>query len=524
MADAIPNQDKAVARRHGDAVVDERENPVVDVHGDGLVDDHVKRALYQAFRSRDVRFDGQLFVGVSSTGIYCRPVCTAMMPRYENCTFFGSAAEAERAGYRPCLICRPEMAPGLSTVDASENLARRAAMMLREYCSTGEGVERLAARLGYTDRHLRRVFEEVYHVTPVQYLQTCRLLLSKSLLTDTALPVAQVARASGFGSVRRYNQLFRERYGLTPTDLRKRRRRRQLGDMGFSVRLGYRPPYRFEPLLAFFRGRALAGVEVVGDDFYSRAVRMPDSDGVMLEGWIRVENEPGSDTLRLTMSETLLPVLSQVVARVRRQFDIDCDPMSVQEQLRTLDEVVPGIAIPGTRLPGCFDPFETVCRAVLGQQVSVVAANRIAARIVAAFGAHVETGVDGLERVFPTPGEMLALDPIEDALGELGVIRSRSRTIRALAELIVSGELEIGPDANTGEQMERLLSVKGIGPWSTGYIAMRTLGYTDAFLETDAGVRHMLPGLSPRERLELVEGCRPWRSYAVMCLWNALEP
>lgn len=533
-----------------------------------------RRALYAAFASRDSRFDGQVFVGVSSTRIYCRPVCTAHMPKYEHCTFYRTAAEAEAAGYRPCLICRPEMAPGMASVDATANLARRAAALLRDDCARADSVERLAARLGYTSRHLRRVFEEEFAVTPVQYLQTCRLLLAKSLLTDTALPVAQVAQAAGFGSVRRMNALFRERYRLTPTDLRKhmgtkgKAARSERGeikaasngssivdsadiDAGFTVRLGYRPPYGFDKLLGFFRMRALAGIEVIGDDSYLRSARIPLPGGSEARGWVRVENDARRNALSVTLSESLLPALPQVIARIRRQFDTDSNPRAIHERLASLDDAVPGAAVLGTRLPGCFDPFETAVRAVLGQQVTVVAANKLAARIVEAYGTP--TGFDAapdpapiptpapasaagrnssvpepdpaiaqLTRFFPTPAEMLALDPIEDALGTLGVIRTRSRTIAEIARLMAAGELDLGPGSDASAQMERLLAIKGIGPWSANYIAMRTMGYPDAFLETDAGVKHALPDLSPKERLALAEQWRPWRSYATVSLWNSL--
>lgn len=491
-----------------------------------------KRALYAAFESRDTRFDGQVFVGVSSTGIYCRTVCTAHMPKYENCTFYRTAAEAEAAGYRPCMTCRPEVAPGMSNVDARSSLAKRAATLLREECASGEGLQNLAARLGYTDRHLRRAFVEEYGVTPVQYLQTCRLLLAKSLLTDSALPVRHVAQAAGFGSTRRFNHLFKEHYRLTPTDLRKNRAAARPaagngGDVagtagGISVRLGYRPPYRFAELLAFFRMRALEGVEVVDGRSYSRTVRLRGPDGSEALGWVRVEDDPARRCLVVTVSEALVPCVPQVVARIRRQFDADCDPDAVAAGIASLDAAVPGAVRAGVRLPGCFDAFETACRAVLGQQVTVKAANRLAARIVAEHGTVVETGIDGLERAWPTPAEMLALSPLEDALGKLGVIKARSRTIAELARLMESGELDLGPGALVDEQMQRLIGVKGIGPWSANYIAMRTMSYPDAFLETDAGVAHALPGLSPAERAALAEQWRPWRSYAVMSLWNSL--
>lgn len=482
-----------------------------------------RRTVYALFKASDARFDGRVFVGVSSTGVYCRPVCRARMPKFENCTFYHSAAEAEAAGFRPCLLCRPELAPGMSSVDARASLARRAAELLRERCSGGESVEQLAGKLGYTDRHLRRVFEGEFGVTPVQYLQTCRLLLAKSLLTDTCLPIGDVAMAAGFGSVRRFNHLFKERYRLTPTQLRKKK---PAGSgRGIVLHLAYRPPYGFDKLLAFFRARQLDGVEVVDGNSYTRAVRFENAaaDGGDIVGWVRVADEPEKGRLSVRMSETLLPVVSQVAARVRRQFDTDCDPAAVHEGICSLGELVPGAAVMGTRVPGAFDPFEIAVRAVLGQQISVRAANKLAARIAAAYGTPVSMGVEGLRFFFPTARGFLALDPIEDALGALGVIKTRSRTIREVARLVVEGELDLGPGADVARQMETLLSVRGIGPWSANYIAMRALGYTDAFLEKDAGVKHALPDLTPDERLAVAERWRPWRSYANLCLWNSLS-
>lgn len=482
-----------------------------------------KRALYAAFASGDARFDGQVFVGVSSTGIYCRTVCSAKMPKYENCTFFHSAMEAEAAGYRPCLTCRPEIAPGMAPVDARASLARRAAAMMRESCADGRGVEAMAARLGYTGRHLRRAFETEFGVSPSQYALTCRLLMAKSLLTDSDLPVARVAEASGFGSVRRFNAAFKEHYRLTPGQLRKRSR---LGDTSSSVvtvRLGYRPPLRFDELLSFFRVRALAGVELVDDSSYLRAVCLPAPAGGNVDGWVRVEKASGKDQLVVTMSDALAPCAPQVIARVRRLFDVDCDPQAVATGLSALEEVVPGAVREGTRLPGCFDPFETACRAVLGQQVSVVAANRIAERVVEAFGHPVETGIEGIAWTWPTPADILQLQSVESAFGQLGVIKTRSRSILEIARLLEGGELDFGPGALVAEQVERLLAVKGIGPWTANYIAMRVLSHPDAFLESDAGVAHALPGYAPKQRLALAEAWRPWRSYAVMMLWNSLD-
>lgn len=480
-----------------------------------------KRAVYAAFASGDARFDGQVFVGVSSTGIYCRTVCTAKIPKYENCTFFRSAAEAEAAGYRPCLTCRPEIAPGMAPVDAYPNLARRAAAMIREGCADKCSVEATAAKLGYTGRHLRRVFVEEYGVTPSQYATTCRLLLAKALLSDSDLSVKRVAEAAGFGSVRRFNDAFKEHYRLTPTDLRKRAKTARVPSGVATMHLAYRSPFRFDELLAFFRERALAGVELVGEESYARAVRLKGPSGDV-SGWIRIEDDAGRSRLVVTMSEALAPCMSQVVARVRRMFDVDCDPQAVVDGLHELERAIPGTVSKGVRLPGCFDPFETACRAVLGQQVSVAAANKLAARVVERYGIPVETGVSGLTHVFPAPAGILALGSVEDAFGPLGVIKTRSRVIAELASKMESGALDFGPGALADEQVEKLLSVKGVGPWTANYIAMRALSHPDAFLESDAGVAKALPGMAPRQRAQLAEAWRPWRSYAVISLWNSL--
>lgn len=481
-----------------------------------------RRALYSAFASKDARFDGQVFVGVSSTGIYCRPVCL-YKPKFENCTFYATAAECEKAGYRPCLVCRPETAPGKSLADASSDLARRAAMLLREECSNGDGLERLSERLGYTDRHLRRVFEEEFHVTPLQYLQTCRLQLAKRLLADTDLPVAQVAKAAGFGSVRRFNDVFKRRYRLTPRDLRKHGKRDATPDGTFIVKLGYRTPYRFDQLLDFFRVRQLEGVETVGEDFYARSVHIPFDDGEEATGWVRVEDDAAHRALKVTMSESLLPVTSQVVGRLRRQFDTESDPYAIGEALASIDAAVPGAFVLGTRLPGAFDGFETVVRAVLGQQVTLAAANKLAARVVEALGTPIETPFEEITRLFPRVDEIVALSDVEAQLGVLGVIKTRSRSIAELAHLIEAGEVAFESLEPMADRIERLCSVKGIGPWTANYIAMRTMGHTDAFLETDAGIKHALPDLSPAERAALAEQWSPWRSYAVMSLWNSLS-
>ena len=477
-------------------------------------------ALFAAFKAKDARFDGRFFVGISSTGVYCRPVCRARQDKRSSCTFFSSAAEAEQAGYRPCLLCRPELAPGNSPVDATSVLAQKAARLLEENCGSGQTLEQLAARLGCTDRHLRRVFLEEYHVTPVQYLQTCRLLLTKNLLTDTDLSVLEAAMAAGFGSLRRMNDLFQKQYQLSPTALRKRASEGKKHSGSITVMLGYRPPYRWEEMLEFLAGRAIQGVEKVEKGRYSRAVRLTDRDGKTCAGWLQVSKHPKKDGLNVTLSDTLVPVLSQVLSRIRRLFDLYCDPDAVYEILQVMDELHPGLCVKGRRVPGCFEPFETAVRAILGQQIAVKAASTLAGRMAAELGAPVETGIEGLTRTFPTAADIVALgDSIQDRLGTLGIIAARSACIRTLAEALERGEIRLDQSAGPEQEMKKLQALRGIGGWTAQYVAMRTMGWPDAFLETDAGVKRAPPGRSSKELLALAERWRPWRSYAVVNLW-----
>lgn len=501
--------------------------------------------LYAAFAANDARFDGRFFVGISSTGIYCRPVCRARRAKAANCSFFASAAEAEQAGYRPCLLCRPELAPGESVVEASGNLARRAARLLRENCGKIEGLEEVARRLGCSDRHLRRVFAEEFHVAPVQYLQTCRLLLAKGLLTDTDLPVVDVAMAAGFGSLRRFNTVFQDRYRLSPTALRKRLPERAAGS-GITVRLGYRPPYRWEEMLDFLSVRAIAGVEVVRDGEYLRTVRIArdksagagavrgvlgsataPSFGVpssVATGWVKVGHLPSHNALQVTISESLLPVLPQVLGRIRQLFDLACDPDAVYETLEQMNDLRPGLAVLGTRVPGCFDVFEMAVRAVLGQQVTVKAAGRLAGRIVREFGTPVDTEIEGLTHLFPSAGDIAVMaESIQDSFGVLGVTSARSRTIGELARLLVEGAINFDVPARPEDEIAQLEEIRGIGPWTAQYIAMRAMEWPDSFLETDAGVKKALPGYNSKELVELAEAWHPWRSYATVNLWNSLS-
>lgn len=479
--------------------------------------------LYAAFTAKDPRFDGRFFVGISSTGIYCRPVCRAKQPKPENCTFFRTAAQAEQAGYRPCLMCRPELAPGTSVTDATANLVFRAARLLEENCGSGQNLDELAGSLGCTGRHLRRVFTAEYKVTPVQYLQTCRLLLAKNLLTDTDLSVLDVAMAAGFGSLRRFNELFKKNYNLPPTALRRKRSEEKNNCGDITISLGYRPPYRWDELLRFLAGRAVCGIEAVENSGYMRTVQLVTAEGREVCGWLRVSRNMKKNALDVTVSETLLPVLPQVLARIRHMFDLYCEPYAVFDSLSSMNRLYPGLCVLGTRLPGCFNAFEMAVRTVLGQQISVKAANTLAARLVKAYGTPVETGIEGLTHIFPSPEQILALGgSAENHLGALGVTAPRSKSIYELARTMHHGDIDLNLPAKPEEEMKKLTAIHGIGSWTAQYIAMRAMEWPDAFLETDAGIKRAFPGRSSKELLEMAEEWRPWRSYATVNIWNSL--
>jgi AraC family transcriptional regulator of adaptative response / DNA-3-methyladenine glycosylase II len=480
-------------------------------------------ALYAAFKAKDARFDGRFFVAVSSTGIYCRPVCRAKMPKESNCTFYKTAAEAERAGYRPCLICKPELAPGKSITDAAFDLAYRAAGALEENCGNGMSLTEFAGLLGCTDRHLRRVFTAEYNVSPVQYLQTCRLLLAKSLLTDTALSVLDVAMTAGFGSLRRFNDLFKQRYRLSPTALRKQIPKENRST-ALSLALGYRPPYLWDEMLRFLAARTIAGVELVAEDEYIRTARFVTTDGKDASGWVRVGHKPQKNVLTVSISKSLIPALPQVLARVRHLFDLCCSPAAVYEKLCVMNKICPGLSVLGTRIPGSFNAFETAVRAVLGQQITVKAAGTLASRFAKEFGKPLQTEIEGLTYLFPEPEELLALgDSIENRLGALGIISTRSGTIRELARSLVHGEIDFRRTAKPEEEIKKLMAIRGIGKWTAHYIAMRVMESPDVFLETDAGIKKALVPLTEKELVKIAEDWSPWRSYATVNLWNALN-
>ena len=468
---------------------------------------------YRALRARDARFDGRFFVAVSSTRIYCRPVCTVRPPRRENCRYFPSAAAAEGAGYRPCLRCRPELAPGNATIDAVERTARAAALLIEEGGANEAGLEAAAGRLGITDRHLRRAFQAEFGVSPVAFAQTQRLLLAKQLLTDTRLPVTEVAYASGFGSVRRFNALFRERYRLRPRDLRKVSRPDGAGD-ALAFELGYRPPYDWQAIADFLGARAVAGVEAIGGGAYRRTVRVA-SGGSWHGGWIEVSPAGAKPALRVRVAASLGKALPPVLARVKSLLDLACHPAEVARALGPL-----AARRPGMRVPGAFDGFEIALRAILGQQVSVAAARTLAGRFAEAFGDPLETPFDSLRTLFPTAERIAAL-PCQ-RIAKLGVPAARARSIGALARAVAGGELDLAPGAAIDATLAKLRALPGVGEWTAQYVALRALAWPDAFPHTDYGVMKAMKLTDPRRVLAAAEAWRPWRAYAVMHLWQSL--
>ncbi|MFN7277206.1 MAG: DNA-3-methyladenine glycosylase 2 [Betaproteobacteria bacterium] len=469
---------------------------------------------FAALRARDARFDGRFFVGVTSTGIYCRPVCSARVPRREHCTFHRSAAAAEAAGFRPCLRCRPELAPGLSAVDAQARLARHAARLLEALPRAGGGIQTVAQRLGVSPRHLRRAFGAAFGVAPVAFAQTQRLLLAKRLLTDTTLPVTEVALASGFGSLRRFHALFRTRYRLSPTALRQGLLSTAPAD-AMDFELAYRPPYDWARQLAFLRDRSLTEVESVQDGAYRRSLLI--EAGVQRHtGWFEVRPVPERALLAVRVSATLVPVLTAVLARVKHLFDTDGDPLAVAAALGPLATPRPGL-----RLPGAVDGFEVLVRAVLGQQVTVRAARTLARRFVEAFGEPLQTPFADINRLFPAPQRIAAQS--RDAIAALGIIGRRADTLRAAAAAVAAGELDLRPDAPVEATLVRLRALPGVGDWTARYVAMRALAWPDAFPAADHGVMKALGVSRPRDAAARAHHWRPWRAYAVMHLWHSLD-
>ena len=476
-----------------------------------------RKSLYQALLAHDRRFDGLFFVGVTSTGIYCRPVCPVKPPRESNCRFFPGAQEAEQAGFRPCLRCRPELAPGQAPVDNSRRIAHRIVQRIEEGVSDDEtaALEVIAHEFQLSSRQIRRIVQKELGVPPIQLIQTRRLLLARQLLTETQLPVIEIAFASGFASLRRFNDAFITRYRMPPTRLRRTAAENGelLSATGTSMlQLCYRPPYDWTGLLAFLKARQLKSVEWVTDQFYARTVRLGDA-----KGWIKVTHAGDKNALLLEFTRSLAPVLFALLNRVRDLFDLNARPDIISKHLARDRHLRARVrANPGLRVPGAFNGFELGIRAILGQQITVKAATTIAGRFATAFGEPIVTPIPELTRLTPVPARIVRAGV--DHIARLGIVRARGKSILALARAQDSGKLSLdaGIHHDPDETIARLRKLPGIGDWTAHYIAMRALRWPDAFPKDDLAVRKNLGGVTARSAEELSRSWRPWRSYAVL--------
>jgi AraC family transcriptional regulator of adaptative response / DNA-3-methyladenine glycosylase II len=456
------------------------------------------KACERARLARDPRFDGRFFIGVTSTKIYCRPICPAPEALAKNVRYYPSAAAAAEAGFRPCLRCRPEASPGTPAWLGTSSTVSRALKLIGESALDDGGVDDLADRLGIGSRHLRRLFLQYLGATPVAVAQTRRVHFAKKLIDETDLSMTQIAMAAGFGSIRRFNATFQNLYARAPRDLRKTRANQTTASASgdYVFRLGYRPPYHFKAILEFLATRAIPGVETVNDGVYRRTIFV---DG--RAGTIAVRQASGN-YLELQIRYPDPAALFRIVERVRAIFDIGADPAAIAGRLQTDSRLKPVLrAFPGLRVPGCWDPFEMSVRAVLGQQVSVKGASTLAGRVAAAFGTHVDNGI-----VFPSADKLADAD-----LSQIGLTRQRATTISNLAQSVATGQTRFDAAIAPEEFERKFTELPGIGAWTAQYIAMR-LGEPDAFPASDLYLKRA-GGDS--------EAWRPWRAYAAMYIWKA---
>jgi AraC family transcriptional regulator, regulatory protein of adaptative response / DNA-3-methyladenine glycosylase II len=475
------------------------------------IDDDI---CHRALAARDVRFDGLFFVGVTSTRIYCRPICTARTVGRARCRFFSNSALAERNGFRPCLRCRPELAPGFAPIDKVGRTARAAASLIEAgELNDGGSLDQLACALGLSARQLRRSVKQEFGVSPIELAQTQRLLLAKQLLSESNLPIIQVAFASGFESVRRFNALFRSHYRLTPTTMRRSSRSGCAGDR-IRLTLAYRPPLNWRALLRFLAGRATAGVEQVVEEAYLRTVKVGSH-----HGWLKVEPIAGRNVLAVELATSLVPVLPEILSRLKDLFDLRARPDVIATHL-SADPRLASVAgrCPGLRVPGAFDGFELAVRAILGQRVSVRAATTLAGRLAARYGEAIETPFHGLNRLSPSPDRIA--DARESDIAALGNSAARSASIRAIAGAVARRELDLRPGTDPELTTRALLTFPGIGDWTAQYIAMRALRWPDAFPAGDLVLLKAAGERSPRRLRETAETWRPWRAYAAIYLWE----
>ncbi|HVO39833.1 MAG TPA: AlkA N-terminal domain-containing protein [Spirochaetia bacterium] len=477
---------------------------------------------YRVIQARDARYDGKFFTAVTSTGVYCRPICPARTPKKENARFFRDAAAAEAAGFRPCRRCRPETAPGSPAWNGTSTSVSRGLKLIESGFLDEHSVEQLATLLGMGERHMRRLFLEHVGAAPNAIARSRRAHFAARMLRDTALPLSQVAHSAGFGSIRQFNDVFRLVFGEPPSAVRSTlaaqppRRQPRGAARSITVALPYRPPYPWDALLAFLKTRAVRGVEEVNDATYRRSISIGDCVGLL-------EVRPGArgrNELSVSVTGIEPALLGKAVRQTRRMFDCDADPLAIAERLKSNSRLAPLVkAAPGMRIPATWDAFEAAVRAVLGQQINVAGAITIAGRLAERCGTPLEGG-GTITRAFPGAAAVAAAD-----LSTLGVPAARARTLRDLARAVLKGSVRLDGFAPLDQLEASLQSIGGIGPWSARYIELRGLGEPDAFLETDLGIRKALDALGfPRnreKRREALERLSPWRGYAALYLWSA---
>jgi AraC family transcriptional regulator, regulatory protein of adaptative response / DNA-3-methyladenine glycosylase II len=478
-----------------------------------MIDDFDR--CYRVLQSRDGRFDGWFFVGVTSTGIYCRPSCPARTPKPENVRFLPTAAAAQRAGFRACKRCRPDATPGSPEWNARSDVTARAMRLIADGVVDREGVDGLARRVGYSARQLQRLLLAEVGAGPLALARAQRAQTARVLIETTDLGLSHVAFAAGFGSVRQFNDTVREVFGVAPSALRGARRERDASTAAgcVSLRLPYREPFAAEEVFAFLALRAVPGVEDAGRDHYRRALRLPHGAGL-----VELRPGPGYVTCDVTLDD--FRDLTTAVQRCRRLLDLDADPVAVDEMLGADRRLGPWVRkVPGLRVPGTVAGDELAIRAVLGQQVSLASAAAAAARLAREHGEEVDAG-DGVARQFPSTERLAALSP--DALA---MPRARAKTVCALARSLAEGDIVVDAGVDRDELRTQLLALPGVGEWTADYIVLRGTGDPDRFLPSDLGVRHALDalGVSRSEAATVAARWRPWRSYAVVHLWGSLS-
>jgi AraC family transcriptional regulator, regulatory protein of adaptative response / DNA-3-methyladenine glycosylase II len=478
-------------------------------------------ACYRALVTRDSRFDGRIFIGVHTTGIYCRPICPARTPKRENVSFYTTASAAQEAGFRPCLRCRPESSPDLGAWRGTSNTVSRALTLIGEGALDGEAVDALAERLGVGERQLRRLFRRHLGASPITVAQTRRVLFAKQLVVETTMPLAEIALASGFGSVRRFNATFQNLYNRAPRDLRRSRvsNNERTAAAGITLTLPYAPPYDWDAIIRFLAARAVAGIEVADcNNLYRRSIALDGAQGVL-----EVEPDDRKSGLKVTIRFPRVQSLAAIVEQVRRVFDLRADPLAIGEHLSADRLLAPLVTRrPGLRVPGAWDGFEGAVRAVLGQQIPVPAALKLVAKLVSAYGDPSSTALEyGLTHTFPTPARIAHAD-----LRSLGIPAARAAALSSLAAAAaVDGDL-FSPRETLDAAIARLRALRGVGDWTAQYIAMRTLREPDAFPAADIGLVRAMSKLdghrpSAADLLARAESWRPWRAYAAQHLWAA---